>query len=202
MTIKKGEAWGVTTPLPADGVIVASDGEARAALEQARREGRPFPAIGLLGGDLCRTLGGTGDRGRLRTDAAVTFPVDLGEILVDGRLHLFVAHAVARTRWWSRAWLAMNAQWLGEWNAGPRAHPNDGRLDVYDAALLLTDRLKVRSRIGSGAHLPHPGIAERRTKAAQVEFTKPIDVALDGDSVGRARTLSVRVEPDAVRVVV
>lgn len=202
MTIKKGEAWGAPAPLPPDGVVAVTDGEARAALEHARREGSPFPVIGLLGGDLCRTLGGTGDRDRLRSDAAVTFPVDLGEILVDGRLHLFVAHAVARTRWWSRAWLAMNAQWLGEWNAAPRAHPNDGRLDVYEASLPLTDRLKVRSRLGSGAHLPHPGIAERRTKAAQVEFPKPVDVTLDGVSVGRARTLSVRLEPDAVHVVI
>ena len=202
MTIKKGEAWGSPAPLPTDGVVAATDAEARAELERARREGRAFPVIGLLGGDLCRTLGGTGDRDRLRSDAAVTFPVDLGEILVDGHLHLFIAHAVARTRLWSRAWVAMNAQWLGEWNAGPRAHPNDGRLDVYEASLPLSDRLKVRSRIRSGAHLPHPGIAERRTKAAQVEFPKPVPVALDGAPVGRARTLSVRVEPGALRVVV
>ena len=194
MTIKKGEAWGAPGTLPADGVVVESDAAARAVLEQARREGRPFPVLGLAGGDLLRTLGGG-------TGLTTTFPLDLGEVLVDGRLHLFVAHAVARTRTWSRAWVAMNAQWLGEWNAGPKAHPNDGRLDVYEAALGLSDRLKVRSRIRSGAHLPHPGIKERRTQAAQVEFAKPTLVFLDGEAVGTARKLSVRLEPDAIRVV-
>ena len=194
MTIKKGEAWGSPGILPAEGVVVSSDAEARAALESARRDGTPFPVLGLTGGDLLRTLGGPAG---LKT----TFPVDLGEVLVGGRLHLFVAHAVVRTRTWSRAWVAMNAQWLGEWNVGPKAHPNDGRLDVYDASLRLAERFKVRSRIRSGAHLPHPGIKERRTRAAQAEFPRPMAVFLDGVPVGRARSVSVRVEPDAIRVV-
>ena len=40
----------------------------------------------------------------------------------------------------------MNAQWVGGLNLGPRAHPNDGLLDVYDARLGLTDVVKVRAR--------------------------------------------------------
>ena len=203
MTIKKGEAWGSPAPLPPDGVVADNDAAARAALERARADGRPFPVLGLTGGDLWRTLGAPETSAeRLRSAAAVTFTVDLGEILVDGRMHLFVAHAMARTRTWSRAWLAMNAQWLGEWNTGPKAHPNDGRLDVYEAALPLSDRFKVRARLRSGAHLPHPGIVERRTKAAQIEFRRPLPVRLDGERIGAARTLSVRVEPDAIQVVV
>ena len=194
MTIKKGEAWGEPGTLPPDGIVVSSDRQARAELERARRDGRPFPVLGLTAGDLARTLGASGQ-------LTTTFPIDLGEILVDGRLHLFVAHAVARTRTWSRVWLAMNAQWLGEWNAGPKAHPNDGRLDVYEATLGVADRLKVRSRIRAGAHLPHPGIKERRTAAVQVEFARPTPLFLDGEPVGSARTLSVRLEPDAIRVV-
>ena len=80
--------------LPDDGVVVRSDAEARAVLEEARHEGRPFPALGLLGGDLCRTLGGPGEESRLRSREAVRFSVDLGEVLLDGRLHLFVFAAL------------------------------------------------------------------------------------------------------------
>ncbi|HWI03281.1 MAG TPA: hypothetical protein VNT52_05550, partial [Acidimicrobiales bacterium] len=69
-------------------MIVRSDAEAGAALNAARRDRRPFPALGLLGGDLCRTLGGGGGRGELQ---GIRFTVDLGEALLDGRLHLFVA---------------------------------------------------------------------------------------------------------------
>jgi hypothetical protein len=195
--IAKGQPYGEPGELPEDGVVVRSDAEAATVLHAARRERRPFPTLGLLGGDLCRTLGGGG-----RHLQGVTFTVDLGEALLDGRLHLFVAHLVARTRLWTRAYVAMNAQWLGDWNLGPRAHPNDGLLDTYDARLPFGQLLPVRSRLHHGAHLPHPNIKERRTAALQVEFERRLPVRLDGVNVGKARVVSVRAQPDALTVVV
>lgn len=202
MTIRKGEAWGTPGELPDDGVVVASDAEARRVLTEARRENRPYPTLGLAGGDLCRTLGGRGDAARLRSDEAMTFAVDLGEVLIDGRLHLFVAHLVAHTRWWSRAFVALNAQWVGDLDLGPRSHPNDGLLDTYDARLPVTQLLAVRARARTGSHLPHPAIRERRVGALQVELARPLPVWLDGERVGHGRVLSLRLEPDALRVVV
>src|SRR5438067_1358818 len=202
MPIAKGAPWGEAGSLPDDGVVVRSDAEARRVAEEARRDGRPVPPLGLLGGDLCRTLGGPGDEGRLRSPDAVRFRVDLGEALLDGRLHWFVAHLVARTRWWSEAVVAMNAQFLGDWQLGVRGHPGDGLLDVYQARLSMADRLKVRGRVRYGAHLPHPGITERRTAAFQVDLGHPLAVSLDGEVAGEARNLSLRVEPDALLVVV
>jgi hypothetical protein len=200
--IEKGQAWGAPGQLPDDGVVVGSDTEARVLVERARRAGAAVPVLGLVGGDLCRTLGGTGDRARLTSTDAMTFPVDLGAVLVDGRLHWFVAHLVARSPLWGRVFVAMNAQWRGGWNLGPRAHPGDGLLDTYDARLTPGDRLKVRARLTHGTHLPHPRVTERRAAAVQVEFERPMGLELDGTPVGRARTLSVRVEPEALRVVV
>ena len=203
MTIRKGEDWGTPGPLPADGVVVRSDAEAREVVTAARRAGTAVPALGLLGGDLCRTLGGTGDEGRLRSGGAMTFPCDLGSVLLDGRLHWFVASLVARGPWWrGRAWLAMNAAWLGGWNVAPRAHPDDGLLDTFDARVPAGQRLAVRRRLPLGAHLPHPAIAERRARAAQTRLDRPLPVWLDGTRVGEARDLSVRVEPDALSIVV
>jgi diacylglycerol kinase family enzyme len=203
VTIRKGEPWGEEgVALPDEGIIVGSDAEARAALEAARREGRPYPVLGLLGGDLARTLAAPGDARRLRSPGAVTFPIDLGQVLVDGRLHLFVAHLVARNRWWTRTVVAMNAQWLGHWNLGPKAHPNDGLLDTYDARLRPSDLAKIRRRLPAGAHLPHPRIEQRRAAAVQFDLDRPLPVWLDGEQVDEGRTLSVRLEPDALRVVV
>ena len=202
MTIKKGEAWGWAAPLPDDGVVVRSDAEARRALESARRAGTDFPTLGVLGGDLGRTLGAPGDEARLRSASAMTFPVDLGQMLVDGRLHLFVAHLVARNRWWTHAVVAMNAQWVGEWNLGPRSHPNDGRLDVFESSLRIGDLAKVRRRLPTGTHLPHPRITSRRVAATTVELARPLPVWLDGEVVDEGRTLAVRLEPDALRVVI
>jgi len=109
---------------------------------------------------------------------------------------------VAHSRTWSYAFIAMNAQWMGRWNAGPRAHPNDGLLDTYEAHIGLADLLKVRRRLEHGAHLPHPGIKERRVDAVQLDLPRPLPVALDTETVMTGRTLSLRVHPDALVVVV
>jgi YegS C-terminal NAD kinase beta sandwich-like domain len=202
MPVSRGQPWGAPGPLPADGIIVASDAEARAVVEEARRANHPVPVLGLLGGDLCRTIGGAGDAARLRSVDAVTFPVDLGTVLADGRLYWFVSHLVARSRLWRRALVAMNAQWYGSWNLGPRAHPGDGLLDTYDARLPFKDLWKVRSRLHHGAHLPHPGIKERRVGALQIDLERALPLELDGVAAGMVRSLSIRVESDALRVVV
>ena len=205
MTVRKGEPWGSPgTPLPDDGVVVSSDAEARAVVTEARRAGRPAPVLGLLGGDLCRTLGGgRGGEARLRSPDATTFTCDLGAVLLDGRLHWFVAHLVARSRMWTRAFVALNAQFVGDLDLGPRSHPGDGLLDTYDARLRVGDVLKVRARARTGSHLPHPGITERRAAAVQVALDRPLPVWLDGERVGPpARNVAVRLEVDALTVVI
>lgn len=203
MTVEKFQPWGAAGALPPDGVVVASDRAARAVAEEARRAGREVPALGLLGGDLCRTVGGRGDERRLRSSEAMTLPTDLGSVLVDGRQHWFVAHLVVRRSWWrGRVVAVMNAQWIGAWDVAPKSHPGDGLLDVLDGDLSLDDRLKARTRLPTGTHVPHPGIAQRRVPALQLELDRPTPVWLDGERVGLARTLAIRLEPDALSVVV
>jgi hypothetical protein len=202
MTIEKNQTWGIPGPLSADGVLVRSDAEARAVVEKARRAGEPIPPIGLLGGDLCHTLGGTGDEARLRSDEAMQLPVDVGAVLIDGRLHWFVAHLIARKGWWrGQIFAAMNAEFVGHWDAAPRSHPNDGVVDTFEVTMPFGERLKARPRLATGSHVPHPQIKQRRVAAVQVDVDG-LDVWLDGERVGPARTLSIRVEPDALICVV
>jgi hypothetical protein len=203
MTISKGELWGEPGSLPRHGVVVRSDREARDIVTAARRAGEPIPPLGLLGGDLCKTLGGTGDEARLRSSEAMTLPVDLGSVLVDGRLHWFVAHLVAKRSWWvGRVVVAMNAQYIGGWDVAPKSHPNDGRLDVLDGDLPLGQRILARRRLTHGTHVPHPGIDERRVQAIQLELARPTPLELDDHPIGLVRTLSIRVEPGALTCVV
>lgn len=205
MTIRRGEPWGVPGPLPGDAVIVRSDAEARHVLSAAHREGRPLPVLGLLGGDLCRTVGGRGDEARLHTPEAVHLPIDLGIARLDGVDHVFCAHLVARRGWWHGPLLAvMNAQFLGAWDVAPRSHPDDGRLDVLDVdpRLGVRARWQASRRLPSGGHVPHPLIGERRVTDWSVTFERPLRVRLDGDDVGVATEIAVRVEPDALTVVV
>lgn len=202
MTIERGRGWGRPGVLPSDAVVVHSDAEARAVVEAARRENRPVPTLGLLGGDLCRTVGGRGDEARLHSADAMRLPVDLASVLIDGRLHWFVAHLVARRSWWwGEVFVAMNAEWIGPFDVAPRAHPGDGLLDTLGGRPSFDDRIKARRRLRSGTHVPHPAIVQRRLRSTQCEFDRPLDIWLDGQRVARARTLSLRVEPDAITCV-
>jgi hypothetical protein len=203
VTVEKGVDWGGTGPVPDDLVLVHTDAEARAAVVAARASGAALPTLGLLGGDLARTLGGgRGDGSRLR-EAGTLATVDLGVALLDDVPHPFVAHLVARRSWWrGRVVAVMNAQFLGAWDVAPRAHPGDGRLDVLDGDLGLGDRWKARSRLPAGTHVPHPGIGQSRTARWEARFDRPTPVRLDGEVVATARTVAVAVEPDVLRVVV
>ena len=203
MTIRKGEPWGAPGALPPGGVIVHSDAEARSVVTDARRSHQAVPVLGLAGGDLCRSVGGKGDVDRLRSPDAMTLPVDLGEVLLDGRLHWFVAHLVAGGPWWRGSFrVAMNGAWVGRWNLGPSAHPNDGLLDTLEASLRPTEWPSVRRRLSLGDHLPHPRLKSRRIKAVQWHVDRAVPVRLDGERVGVFRDISVRIEPDALTVVV
>ncbi|HET7719955.1 MAG TPA: hypothetical protein VFK43_08315 [Acidimicrobiales bacterium] len=205
MTVVGGVPWGAPGPLPDGAVLVRSDAEAREALEASRRERRELPALGLLGGDLCRTLGGRGDEARLRGREVTLATVDVGEVLLDGRVRFFVAHAVVRgPSWWRGPLVAvMNAQFLGRWDVAPRAHPGDGLLDVVevDAGMGWGERWKAWRRLPSGTHVPHPRIAVRRVPALQLDVGG-LRVELDGVRQEPADALSIRLRPDALQVAV
>ena len=198
-----GADWGEAGEIPADALTAVNDAAAGEIVADARRANRPIPAVVLTGGDLARTLGvaqaGTGEAAAASAGTRVV--VDVGAALIDGRLQWFVAHLVARRSWWrGRLLVVANASFIDRWNAAPRSHPGDGRLDVFDASPRLSVRLAARRRLPSGTHVPHPDITQRRTAAAQYDFDPPLDVYLDGRRLARARTLSLRVEPGALEV--
>lgn len=204
MTIERGGDWGRTGPLPADGVVVPSDADAARVVRAALSAGARPPAIGLLGGDLCRTLGGRGDEARLHRDEATRVPIDIGEVRLDeGPPIPFLAHVVARRSWWrGRVWLAMNAEWLGAWDVAPRAHPGDGLLDILDVTMSTRDRIKARRRALTGTHVPHPSIAEHRATHARLESDSALGVWVDAVRVGEARSVTVRLTGESADVVV
>ena len=203
MTIRKGRLWGEPGALAPSGVVVATDAEATRVVTAARTRREPPPMLGLIGGDLAATLGATGSQHRLTTSDARQYPVDLGVALVDGVERVFVAHVlVRRPLWRGRIVAVMNAQWLGEWDLGPKSHPNDGLVDITDASLPLTDKLRARKRARTGTHIPHPKISTRRVKAISFDFDPPGTCFIDGIKLGRVRHLEVTVEPDAFTVVV
>lgn len=202
MTIRKGSGWGTPGRLPDGAQRLGDDASLRRLVEEARRSGTAIPLVGLTGGTLWQTLGGPGIQPRLDRDDAVHHPVDVVRAELDGGTHWFVVSLVARTVAWRQAWVAMNAQWVGPYRLGHRAHPGDALLDLYEARLPVRQVLEVARRARLGAHLPHPGIQERRARTATVRFDRPRRVWLDGQAAGRTRSVTVTVEPDALTVVV
>ncbi len=201
MSIQKGADWGEPEAVPNDAIFVRDDAQANETISEFRRSHKPVPALCLLGGDLARTLGVRNNETALQAGEGTRLRIDLGMVLLDGRLHCFVSHLVARRPWWrGPIVIAANAAFIGDYNIAPRAHPGDGRLDLLEADLGFSERLKARSRLRSGTHLPHPRIKFRRCRAAQLELEDPTPVILDGIRVGRARTLSIRVEPGVLNV--
>lgn len=192
MTIRPGQPWGDPVAPDLEAVVVSSDRAISRALDDARKRSQPFPTFRLAGGDLFTTLGGA---------TGMAFSVDAGEVLLDGRVHYFAAHLLLQPRRWRHFVVAMNAPWMGEWNFGPKAHPNDGVLDVYEANLNRFEWRQVRARLRTGSHVPHPRIESHRTKAMTFEFPGGAAVAIDGESVGTAKHVAIRVIPDALTVV-
>jgi hypothetical protein len=209
VTIRKGQDWGRSGALAADAQVVDSDRAAALVLQAAMDAGEPLPELGLVGGDLHRSLGSPRHDARdLYGGAGMRLPVDVGTVrLDDGAPQVFVAHLVATARrgaaiWSSRTLVAMNATFRGELDLGPRAHPNDGRLDLTDGALPFQERRRGRRRARTGSHLPHPALRERRVRELTVTAEDRWFVWLDDELVGDARTLELRCVPDATVVVV
>lgn len=201
MGITKGEEFGEPRPLPAGAPVVFDDSSLRALVLEHRARGQALPVVGLLGGDLCRTLGGRGDRTRLSGTEARTFAVDLGTARCDGRSTVFVAHLVIG-RPLAGGTAVLQAQWLDELDLGPRSHPADGRLDVTSGHLRWRERREARRRARTGAHLPHPALDHRQMSELVVESERPRPVRIDGHPFGHHRRIEIGIEPEALRVVV
>ena len=192
MTIRKGEEWG--SPVSSLTNLVVAGSDAELAQLVARDAG---PAYGLSGGDLHRSVGAPPRPGAGREVRRL--PLDALQVRVDDHVTLAVAHVVARNGWWRGPLLAvLNSPYVGDWNAAPRAHPNDGRFDVVEVseAMSIRQRLQARRRLSLGAHVPHPGIAVRTGENAVWTFERPRDVYVDGVVRGRATRLEITICPD------
>ncbi len=202
MTIKKESEYGRLAPLPTGSPVVSTDAELRSVVCAARSEHRSPVSVGLLGGDLCRTLGGSGDVTRLQTCEAITVPIDLPIAVIDGMEYPFVAHLLIGRPFAKNFAVVMNAQWLGPLDLGPRSHPGDGLVDVTTGTLPRVQRRIARRRAHSGTHLPHPDLKHRRTSHQHFAFTSPVAVQIDSLLRLDATEIEIRVEPDAFFVVV
>ena len=193
MTIEKGRPWGSAVERPDDLLVLDSD----AALARALVDDPDRPA-GVSAGDVHRSLGSPSTRREMQR-----LPIDLITCRFDDRTAVAVAHVIMRGSWWRGPIVAaMNVDHLGDWNVAPRAHPNDGRVDVLEVAPSMTvrERWQARGRLSGGTHLPHPAISTSSVRERTWTFDRELGVWIDGVRAGTARTVSIEVQPDAAAI--
>ncbi len=213
MTIEKGGSWG--EPWPADRSLdevaeVADDAELASHLAAAldEQDDQPVPLM-PRSGDLLRTIGL--ERPRPAAECH-RYPIDLALAHLGGSgdrdavVLPFVAHLTVRNRPLTGigpglSVAVMNAAWLGSLRLGPRAHPNDGLLDVTEGTVGLVQRREAGRRAATGSHLPHPALTTSRTASWTRTWPRPVTIWLDGRPVGRFRSVAVSLVPDAGIVV-
>lgn len=226
MTIEKGGVWG--EPWPADAPVaeipeVADDEELARSLADALAEpdlpSEP-PTFAPQSGDLLRTIGLEEPR---PTEQWHRYPIDLGlawlsaspepiqieadvEADTDVVVAPFVAHLTIRNQRFrgfgpGLSVAVMNAAWLGSLRLGPRAHPNDGLVDITEGTVGVLQRREANRRAATGSHLPHPDLTATRRSRWERSWSRPVTVWLDGRPVGRFRSVAVEVLADAGVVV-
>ena len=177
MNIEKGRNWGSSSPLPTDGVIVKDNKELWKKINRCKREGIDLPVFGLLGGDLWRTLGGRHQENRLYGEDATTLDIDLGCVLLDGKIYWFCAHMLIGSKLKGKKFFISNVAHYGKANPTPKAHPGDGKFDMLEVKLSPFQTFKAVKRVSAGTHIPHPGI-KYESKLGMTFLLFTVDVIL------------------------
>lgn len=194
MTIRPGEEWGTPVERPDDLGVAASDREVVSMVTED-----PQRPVTVRGGDLFRSIGSPPKRSEM-----VSVDVDLIDIELDGDPYVAVSHVLLYdSLWLHRIIVVANVSNVGNWNVAPRAHPNDGKLDVLDVpkSFGLRQRFQARRRVMHGTHVPHPDLSYERVTEASWTFDKPMPCRIDGAFPINASQVTVKVRPDAFRLI-
>jgi diacylglycerol kinase (ATP) len=98
--------------------------------------------------------------------------------------------------------VVMNGQYLRRLDVSPRGHPGDGVAEAQLYALPPGARRAMRTRLATGAHVPHPAITVRKARRLVVRAAHPVPLEIDGRPAGRITELSITLRPAAYRLLV
>lgn len=196
--IRRGEPWGHATTMPDDAIIIRSD-HALAAADPGR-------AIFLAAGNIAHSLGNPAIPSTGDACTEVSIDAMICSIVVNGGEQQIIGASsiVIGSQWRGRQVIITNAGWLNGSNIAPRAHPNDGFVEMLTMSPRMTFRQRVlaRRRMRTGTHLPHPEISMNRINSASVERIGGEKLCIDDREIPSWTSVSIHVEPDYWRVVV
>lgn len=204
MTIRKGEQWGSRISTPSRIRHVSSDAEI------AQCSSEDFIAVG--GGDIYATLGSPAFVSE--SDQCTLLPMDAlqVEILLSDASEksctaascIEVGSLISPLKS-GRYICVTNGGIVSGRNFAPRAHPNDGRLDIMqiEETMSFRDRLTAKKKALTGTHVPHPSISLRQDETFSTKRSGEREkLRIDGVSVANWIEVSVSIVPDYWQIVV
>ena len=212
MTIRKLEPYGIQASRPLNLVTRQSDYE---LAQHFTSHDRAIPCTVIQGG-IAQSLGITGDVQRDLTSHATHLDqqmtrVDLDLLQIDYRtvasgensLQIVVAGTLSlqlRTPL-STFLILTNSGYWRERDLLPRAHPNDGFVDVLEVDPNITARQRALAwrRSKTGSHLPHPHLRVSRTTDFQWSG-RPSNMIADGVAFNEVVWLQCTVLADAMDI--
>lgn len=208
MTIEKGKEWGHAIRTPKDYVEVMSDRE----LIQNWLLNREQLFV-VRGGDLFRSLGAplcdmSAAMKQLLTVDVMRIEIDYEDTSTD-TLYALSNLQIGSWRSRNRFVCVSNCGFVKDRNIAPRAHPNDGEVEVMkiSPAIDWKQRFQAWRRTRTGTHLPHPNISIERGNRGCWTREGNEALTIDGEAFSRRRgsnwlKVCVHVEPDACYVLV
>jgi hypothetical protein len=215
VTIEKGREWGHRGQRPQSVHVVHSDADVVRAWTQD-----PNTTFAVVAGDLHMALG----QPKWKDDQTECqfLSVDVFHVTVTPQqdhqyskqnnagketIETFALSSVRIGSWFTRGRFitVSNCGFVGRYNIAPRAHPNDGEMDVVTvySDMDWRQRIQARSRARLGQHIPHPQISmERGLSHSWHKEHKRERLFIDGEEMRNWGSVEVTVIPDACAVVV
>ncbi len=205
MTIKRGEEWG--TPFTAPSVVTHLGSDADIATMEAGE------TMIVTGGDLYETLGCPAIAAPGSTCTLVSVDALQCEVFLPDGTVVIQRVASCIEIGFFRPRLGRQHRYVCVSNAGlvkgrnllPRAHPNDGVMDVLEVASSMTirNRLVANKKAETGTHIPHPNITTARGTMFEFEnLGESEDLQLDHTKIPSWVKIRVSVLPDYWNIVV
>jgi hypothetical protein len=198
--IKRGEQWGVPTTCTTADILVNGDhGLAMSSIDDR---------LIVKGGDIAHCLGDPMQPAV--GDSCLEVPIDAIRVSItlrNGITHTKIAASHVMIGGWLRGRLIClsNGGFIGPRNVSPRAHPNDGFVDVMslDSSMDLRQRLRARHKSILGTHTPHPLVEAGRVRSIEFSsLSRTEALRIDGRRIRRWTSVQIEIVPDYWRLLV
>ena len=204
MTIRKGTNWGLQIARPDNLVYCNDDTAASILITNNLLNLQKLPTIAIRNSNLARVLGIDGAKDISTKIFSTLFDLIRVDCVTidDTAVTVFgLGYALLRNSWWHGEIVAvLNQSFIGDWDCAPRAHPNDGKLDVVivSSGMKPPQRLLASRRVRSGTHIPHPDITISQQTYLEAAIGTPKMLVVDGRQISAVIACKFTVIPDAV----